>query len=44
MVASTIVRAQFANYNTISLADSQLTNTLRNFTAAVALKVARRVR
>ena len=44
MVASTIVRAQFANYTTISLADSQLTNSWRNFTAAVALKIARRVR
>ena len=44
MVASTIVRAQFANYTTVSLADSQLTATWRNFTAAAALKVAKRLR
>jgi hypothetical protein len=44
MVCKTIVRAQFANYTTISLADSQLTNSWRNFTAAVALKIAKRVR
>jgi hypothetical protein len=44
MVCKTIVRAQFANYSTISLADSQLTASWRNFTAAEALKVARRVR
>ncbi|MBJ7244726.1 MAG: hypothetical protein JHD03_07945 [Solirubrobacteraceae bacterium] len=44
MVASTIVRAQFANYTTVSLADSQLTASWRNFTAAAALKVAKRVR
>lgn len=44
MVCKTIVRAQFANYSTISLADSQLTATWRNFTAAEALKIANRVR
>ena len=44
MVASTIVRSQFANYTTVSLADSQLTASWRNFTAAAALKVAKRVR
>jgi hypothetical protein len=44
MVCKTILRAQFANYSTISLADSQLTATWRNFTAAEALKIAKRVR
>ena len=44
MVCKTILRAQFANYSTVSLADSQLTNSWRNFTAAEALKIARRVR
>ena len=39
-----LVRAQFANYTTVSLADSQLTANWRNFTAAAALKVAKRLR
>jgi hypothetical protein len=44
MVCKTIVRAQFANYSTVSLADSMLTATWRNFTTATALKIAKRVR
>ena len=44
MVDATIVRTQFANYTTISLAKSKLTASWRNFADAEALRIARRLR
>jgi len=44
MVDATIVRTQFANNTTISLAKSKLTASWRNFADAEALRIARRLR
>ena len=43
-VGRAIVRAQFANYNTVTAEGAALNDDYRSFTAAEALRVARRLK